>query len=779
MNALGPVEPGTAVGHVKYMSERPGSHGLFDADGAANLEAAMDEIKCSKSIVWRDVVSLHEDDAARLGYTTREAWEDALRRSVPDVASAMGIREGNLRWVAAFHQKAGHPHCHISFWEQTPERTRGVVSKGERRDMRKAFMNIIYENERARLYLEKNTIRDLLRDQTVQELGGLGLRRFLKEINLEAEAEAGGRPGLVPVLDEVRGEFQVKLEEIAQMLPDHGRIALRYMLPEVKEKVQETADWLLRQPGFSEQVGRYQEIAGGLASTYTKNEKSHDQARQNAYNDVRERVSQVLLKGTAEVQRAGRAERGVEPERERIDYVGDGTGAGGGGFGVDRRSVKLAESLYRYTWRAVDGEVYSLDPGQRQQLVMPDKSDQKIAGMTVGLERLAEILPVDIKSRPTLAYLPEEVKAEAREFAGRILDAGGYHSRLAELSPETAQQLKERVAEQALSLAAGLRPRKIEITMIAHEDRAAKAIECCRAARSDFIGDDKEETAWTVEALYRSLTRLGAVEDQARQCAIEWARGTEVDTNAVIDKYETKMAIRAKRDERDGDQPKEPPVISRRDWTRLTQNLCLQDEQLLYPWYGVMQPEQQSEAEKDAKVDLPHHLEEDRIQGAVQVLQVAQGKPADRVELEWTVRAYAATLHALGVGEAERAEAICNWTKAAGVEIPKTRLRDISDRLSLPVNYRGDYWLGQKGWDRLTQNLGIQAENPWVVEHTRSGASVVRGVWNEAFRVVERERQKAEARGKMAKMKESRKQEIKQHQYQQGYYQDQVDGYER
>jgi hypothetical protein len=378
--------------------------------------------------------------------------------------------------VAAFHQKAGHPHCHISFWEQNPERSRGVITNDQRRDMRKAFMDVIYENERARLYLEKNTIRDLLRDQVGQELQGLGLRRYLKEINLEAEAEAGGRLGLVPVLDEVRGEFQVKLEEIAQMLPDHGRIALRYMPPEVKEKVQETADWLLRQPGFAEQAGRYQEIAGGLASTYTKNEKSHDQARQNAYNDLRERVSQVLLKGAADLRRAGRAGRGAEPERERMDYLGDGAGAAGGGFGVGQRSVKLAESLYRFAWRAVDGEVYSLDPEQRQQLAMPCKSDQKIADLTVGLERLAGILPGDIKSRPTLAYMPAEVKAEAREFAGRILDAGGYHSCLTELSPETAQHVRGRVAEQALSLAAGLRSQEIEITMIVHEDRAAKAI---------------------------------------------------------------------------------------------------------------------------------------------------------------------------------------------------------------------------------------------------------------------------------------------------------------
>ena len=102
---FGPVKPGTAAGHVKYMSERPGSHGLFDADGVANLKAAMHEIKHHKGIVWRDVVSLHEDDAVRLGYTTREAWEDALRRAMPDVAMAMGIREDNLRWVAAFHQK--------------------------------------------------------------------------------------------------------------------------------------------------------------------------------------------------------------------------------------------------------------------------------------------------------------------------------------------------------------------------------------------------------------------------------------------------------------------------------------------------------------------------------------------------------------------------------------------------------------------------------------------------------------------------------------------------
>jgi hypothetical protein len=205
----------------------------------------------------------------------------------------------------------------------------------------------------------------------------------------------------------------------------------------------------------------------------------------------------------------------------------------------------------------------------------------------------------------------------------------------------------------------------------------------------------------------------------------------------------------------------------------LAQNLNVQDEKLLYPWYGVMQqPEQQPEAEKEKVIDIPHHLDETRIPGAVQALSLAAEKPADRVELEWTVRAYAAALQALGVNGTERAETICNWAKTAGVDIPEAKLRDISDRLSLPVMHRGDYWLGRQGWERLTQNLGIQAESPWVVEHTRSTASVVKDVWKGAFRAVERERQKAEARGKMEKMKEAKKRERKEHRQQQGKYQE-------
>jgi hypothetical protein len=184
-----------------------------------------------------------------------------------------------------------------------------------------------------------------------QELRGLGLRRYLRETTLGVEVEAGGRPGLAPALDDkVRGELQSRLEEIARVLPGHGRIALQYMPPEVKEEIQAAADWLLRQPGFAEQAGRYQEIAGELATTYTKNEESFNRARENACNDVRDRVSQVLLKGAGEIQKNERAERGTEPGREHADFAGGGHGVG------QHSSSGIARDVWQGALRAVERE---------------------------------------------------------------------------------------------------------------------------------------------------------------------------------------------------------------------------------------------------------------------------------------------------------------------------------------------------------------------------------------------------------------------------------------
>ncbi len=127
-------------------------------------------------------------------------------------------------------------------------------------------------------------------------------------------------------------------------MPGHGRIALKYMPQEVKEKVHEAAHWLLRQPGFADQAGRYQEIAGELAGTYTNQEESLDQARRNAYNDVSDRAAQVLLKGAAEIQRTKWAVRGAEPEQEHAEMYSP------------RSNANVARDVWQGAFRAVERE---------------------------------------------------------------------------------------------------------------------------------------------------------------------------------------------------------------------------------------------------------------------------------------------------------------------------------------------------------------------------------------------------------------------------------------
>ncbi|MGB9860271.1 MAG: MobP3 family relaxase, partial [Moorellaceae bacterium] len=291
------MDPGTAAAHVKYAGERPGSHGLFSQDeDHPDLKAVQKELLQHKGVVWRAVLSLREDDAVRLGYTTRKAWETMLRATVAEAAAKMGIREDNLRWVAAFHAAQGHPHVHLVWWEKNPARSRGVISEGEKKDMRRVFVREIYAEERSRLLAEKTALRDLIRETARQDV--LTLAREIRQAGLEVRALAGKEPGIAPELSPAaEQELAGKLSNLASLMPGRGRIALAYMPQEVKTQAREIADWILRQPGFVQTTERYKELAKQIAGHYTMKPEALDEASRKAYEDVRDRLAQEVLKG--------------------------------------------------------------------------------------------------------------------------------------------------------------------------------------------------------------------------------------------------------------------------------------------------------------------------------------------------------------------------------------------------------------------------------------------------------------------------------------------------
>lgn len=309
------LDPDSAAAHVKYAHERPGSHGLFTQEQQLpNLQIVKQELENHEGVVWRMILSLKEEDAQRLSMTQREHWEDKLRASMPDVAAKMGVAQSNLKWVAAFHAEQGHPHVHVVMWEKDPVRKKGLLSQGERRDVKRVFMREIYAGERAVLSAEKTLERDLIRDFAAGRVEeAVNFRKELhiyeKEVSLQlkaaGEVASGISPHMPKKIDRVLTE---KLEKLADRLPGRGRLALKFMPEEVKKEAREIADWFLEQPGIKAHQRKYLNTHEQLTKHHTHNPDLIAQARNKAYEDLRDRVANTILRGAGQINRENRQE---------------------------------------------------------------------------------------------------------------------------------------------------------------------------------------------------------------------------------------------------------------------------------------------------------------------------------------------------------------------------------------------------------------------------------------------------------------------------------------
>lgn len=262
--------------YVKYIDERPRSHGLFGKDGIEDPKDVQEEISHVDSFVWRGIISIKEEDAKELGFTKKEAWQDMLRTKVPDMAEKMGIRSTNLRWVAAVHMEQGHPHAHVVFWEKTPEKTVGIVKPKILDEIRKSYTDEIFAEQRLELVNEKNTMRDLIRDIGNDDISKAS--RLIREVNqageeireiLGTEEQEGLAPKLYP---EEEKELIYKIQKLSEMLPGKGRIALKFMPENVKTEVRAIADELLQRQEFIGPVERNLKAVEQLTRLYTSNE---------------------------------------------------------------------------------------------------------------------------------------------------------------------------------------------------------------------------------------------------------------------------------------------------------------------------------------------------------------------------------------------------------------------------------------------------------------------------------------------------------------------------
>ncbi len=757
--ALGDIESDKELDELiftQYLNERPGSHGLFSQDGSSNLDEVQNEIRDHDGILWHGIISLREDEAIRINHITRQDWEHSLQKSFPGVAEHLNIAESNFRWVAAYHEAKGHPHCHFIFWEKEPERIRGMLSEGEKRDIKKTFIRNIYAGERGRLSLEKTLYRNKIQEG-VQSI--LDLRQELDKQKEITRAELGDTPGIAPRIGpEQERELNQRIQSLAKKLPGQGRVAFKYMPEEVKNEVKEIADWLLQQPGFKQEVKKYLDAHTEITKTYTFQESEISQALENAYNDLLERTSQGILKCAVQVQELEYKIQNITcvpdaTEGQAFDFLRDSPDAEHQGSGSrPTKEAKETEAWYRSTFRLVERERASVLVGERLRL--PDFDNYQ-----EGLDKLIELagqIPDDFKGRPVIAFLPDDLKEQVREVADWLLtnsDIQGplrdYLETIQGSSDAAYNQIRDRVAENAFAHALRLKVRLIEmpkIKMVLHEQRAEMAKEQLSIAAADVVLNDAKEARWTLNRMHEALTKMGAPREEVQEIITRWARdaGIESSVNRVLQ--------RTYGGENDID------FIGRANWNRMCDNLGYHEHELLNPWMGQIVPPEEQEQEQETEptqqqpatpITPPDFLPE-HVPAILETYDSVIANPEltiDKDELQWTIWTSSWVLKELGVDTQTRLQILNNWVQRSGIEMSQARVADTIHRANLVHEEDEDAtprWLGRDNWERLMCNIGAEnpPDRPW--EYPAQGFNFAGAIWKGLWQSIQRERTKSE-----------------------------------
>ncbi len=240
---------------VSYMAERPsvvklGKHGLFSqTDDPIDLDKAAEEVANHDGYIWTHIVSLHREDAERLGYNNAEAWKSLVRRNVTTIAETHKIPVSDLQWYAAFHDTGHHPHIHLMVYSKGQE---GYLSKQSINTLRSSYGNDIFQQEQYHLFQLQTGLRDDIKEKSEQKIR-----------DLIAQAENTSHP---------TEQLQLLFVKLRKQLEQHkGKKVYGYLPKEIKTTVNEIVAHLSSEPAIEELYKEWNKVNREKLSLYYEN----------------------------------------------------------------------------------------------------------------------------------------------------------------------------------------------------------------------------------------------------------------------------------------------------------------------------------------------------------------------------------------------------------------------------------------------------------------------------------------------------------------------------
>lgn len=278
--------------YVKYIAERPRSHGLFgsenvDVTDITQLGNELADLTKSGTCIYRGIVSLHEIDAMELGYDKKENWETFMRNTMPDIAGQFKIPIDKLAWTAAVHAEKGHPHVHFMFWRTDNAIQNPYIHESKQHKCREIFSKTMFEAERQQEVINKTLARD-----SIIDLGKNLMQDITPEIRIPGKLNNG-------MLIDLSNQMQ----ELIANLPTKGRINYQLVSAELKTKVDELSSTLLSHPEIKREYRKYLDSVASISDTYSASSVKKEYTINNAKFDIKKRLGNIILSTAKELRK--------------------------------------------------------------------------------------------------------------------------------------------------------------------------------------------------------------------------------------------------------------------------------------------------------------------------------------------------------------------------------------------------------------------------------------------------------------------------------------------
>ncbi len=276
----------------------------------------VEELTNKRTNMYRAVISLTEENAMRMGFDDEEQWQELVKRKMPEIAEKLGIPVSKLEYTAAVHMEKGHPHCHVLFWEKNQGVKKPFIHNSIANQIRIDLIKHVFGEEMSDLQKIKNEARKASTENMgnffdnfldpIENMTPKEYKETLETIRKESDLADSKLPfGKYSAEDTYT--LATELLKIREHIPKTGRLQMKFMPPEVKKEIH---DFLLklmeRNVDCDREFKLYVSSAKQLATYYTNNPDIIAKAETDAYEDMLNRLSNVVLKKIKEINKMER-----------------------------------------------------------------------------------------------------------------------------------------------------------------------------------------------------------------------------------------------------------------------------------------------------------------------------------------------------------------------------------------------------------------------------------------------------------------------------------------